>query len=142
MPVGCTERPGGTRVRMMWGAVLVPMPGLAAYGAAKAGIAAYSAPKVAWAAWGDAPQRELAPRGLHVLNVDAGLAEIPTDTPMLRRSPLAAKMSPAESPHALAAGVVQALAEGRRALWRGSPERVAQLRAARDDPRLGDALRA
>jgi hypothetical protein len=73
-----------------------------------------------------------------VLSVYAG----PTDTPMLRRSPLAATMSPAESPHALAAAAVQALGEGRRALWRGSRARVAQLRDARDDPRLGDALRA
>lgn len=121
-------RPGSAVVHILSGAALVPVPGLAAYSAAKAGLAA----------WGDALHRELAPRGLHVLNVYAG----PTDTPMLRRSPLAAKMSPAESPHALAAAIVQALAEGRRALWRGSPERVAQLRAARDDPRLGDALRA
>ena len=121
-------RPGSAVVHILSGAALVPVPGLAAYSAAKAGLAA----------WGDALHRELAPRGLHVLNVYAG----PTDTPMLRRSPLAARMSPAESPHALAAAVVQALAEGRRVLWRGSPERVAQLRAARDDPRLGDALRA
>jgi hypothetical protein len=38
-----------------------------------------------------------------VLSVYAGT----TDTPMLRRSPLAATMSPAESPHALAAAAVQ-----------------------------------
>lgn len=127
MPVGITERPSSTRVRMMSGAALVPVPGLAAYTAARGA-----------GCLGRRPAPRAGAEGLHVLSVYAG----PTDTPMLRRSPLAATMSPAESPHALAAAAVQALGEGRRALWRGSRARVAQLRAARDDPRLGDALRA
>jgi short-subunit dehydrogenase len=121
-------RAGGTVVHILSGAALVPVPRLAAYSAAKAGLAA----------WGDALHREFAARGLHVLNVYAG----PTDTPMLRRSPLAMAMTTPEPPEVLAAAVVQALREDRRSIVRGGPQREAQLRAAREDPTVGDALHA
>lgn len=116
--------PKSAVVFIVSGAAWVPVPGLAAYSAAKAGLAA----------WGDALHREFGDRGLHVLNVIAG----PTDTPLFRSSPLASAMPEVETPEALADAILKALHEESRLLLRASPEKANAMKAARDDPKLGD----
>lgn len=119
-------RPRSAVVQVLSGAGLVPYPFLAAYSAAKAGLAAF----------GDALHRECCGQGLHVLNVYPG----PTDTPMLRRSPLRGAMTDLESPADLAGAVVAALRGGRRELIRASGARSRLLEAARQGPERADAV--
>lgn len=119
----------GLVVNISSGIALVGLPFYAVYAATKAGIAHF----------GEALRRELYGEGVGVLTVYPGA----TRTPMMKTSNAGAEHGfDYESPDAVAAAVIEAMAGDRLSVVRGGETRSSMIAANREDPAAVDRMLA